>query len=406
MAPPRSSLFALGAAALPHTQLALIAASTRERRAHRAGVAADLAERVNVDALTRYVMQQRLSLVVPARLDELGLLDLARALEQRLRTQREQAVASAKIHWLLTDGISRRLEGLGIPALTLKGVDLSDRVYGDSACRESRDIDILVSAGQLERSVTIAQHEFGYASPLDARGADNRPLLHYRLEHPNGWPSLELHWRVHWYESSSGAAMLRASSMTAGRRMMKPAHELASLLLFYARDGFVGIRDLAAIAAWWDRYGASLPPPGLAEFARRFPELVPALTMSATVAAEMAGLPLAPLQLDPGETTLRARRAAQLADPQPGPDLSKLLADMALVDLLLAPTLDLRAFVRRQLLMDDSYNHALSTLGSGAERRQRRLIPDRILWRAARMASGFATARPTGAEAGVDVTRG
>jgi hypothetical protein len=377
--------------------LALIAVSTRERRAARVRDVADLARRLDIDALVRYVTQQRLGLVVPARLEDLGLAEMAQVLEHRLGVAREQAVARAKRQWLLTDGILRRLEELGIPALTLKGVDLSHRLYGDTASRESRDIDILVSPHQLEQSVTIARREFGYAPPLDAHGADGRPLLHYRLEHPNGWPSLELHWRVHWYESSSGAAMLQESSMAAGRRTMQPSHELASLLLFYARDGFVGIRDLAAITAWWDRYGTTLPPSGLRDFGVRFPQLVPALTTSAGVATHMGGLPLAPLQLDSRWTTHRTRRAAQLVDLQPGADLSKLLADRALVDLLLAPTLDLKAFVRRQILLDDSYHQAM--LAGGASRQYRRLLVDRVLWRAARMARGLATTRPTGTEA-------
>jgi hypothetical protein len=383
----------------PHVQLALIAVSTSRRRAIRAREAADLAERVNVDALVRYVTQQRLSLVVPARLGELGLEGLARTLEERLHAAGQQAVAGAKVQWLLADGILRRLEEAGVPALMLKGVDLSNRLYGDSASRESRDVDLLVSPDQLERSVTIARQEFGYAAPLDARGADGRPLLHYRLEHPKGWPSLELHWRVHWYEHRSGEVMVRESAMIAGRRTLTPSHELASLLLFYARDGFVGIRDLAAIAAWWDRYGETLPPSGLREFALRFPELAPALTASAAVAGDMAGLPLAPLRLDPSWSTFRTRRAARLADPQPGANLSKLLADMAVVDLLLTPGYDLKGFVRRQILMDNSYEEAIRAGAGPGERRPRRLLVDRILGRAARMASGLAMARPTGLEA-------
>lgn len=383
----------------PHTQLPLIAISTRKRREARRGDVAGLARRVDLDALVRYVTQQRVGLLVPRRLAELGADDIAHALEQRLVSVREQAQAGAKIHWLLTDGILRRFEALGIPALALKGVELAQRVYGYSASRESHDIDILVSPGDLERSVTIVQQEFGYAPPVDARGADGRPLLHYRVEHPNGWPSIELHWRVHWYEADSGRVMLRESSLVDGRRSMQPAHELASLLLFYARDGFVGIRDLAAIAAWWDRCGSGLPSHGLSEFVRGFPALAPALATSATVAARMIGLPLAPLGLDSHGGTRRARRAMRLADPEPGADISKLLADKAVVDLLLAPALDIRAFLRRQKLLDDSYQQAMTAAGVDDVLGRRRLIPQRAAWRAARMVSGLLMARPTGLEA-------
>jgi hypothetical protein len=281
----------------------------------------------------------------------------------------------------------------------LKGVDLSHRLYGNSAGRESRDIDVLVLPHDLERAAAIAQQEFSYVAPRDALDSDGWPLLHYRMEHPHEWPSLELHWRVHWYERTSGADMIRQSSMTGGQRVMTPAHELASLLLFYARDGFVGLRDLAAIAAWWDHHGSDLPPLGLADFARMFPDLAPALRTSARVAARMVGLPLQPLRLDADRITLRERRAARLADPQPGPDTSRLLADMALVDLLLAPRLDLTGFVRRQMLLDATFNRALDAATGGRGASERRAIWDRIFWRAARMTSAFATARPSGLQA-------
>jgi hypothetical protein len=375
-----------------------VAISTSERRRASAALVDLLASRVSLNALTSYVLGQRVSLIVPSRLEELGLTELASALERQFEARRQQALTDAKVRCVLTDGVLRRLEDIGIPALSLKGVDLSHRLYGDSASRESRDIDVLVLPRDLERAAALAQREFAYAPPLDAVAADGWPLLHYRMEHPNGWPSLELHWRVHWYESASGAHMLQRSGVKGGQRLMAPADELASLLLFYARDGFVGIRDLAAIAAWWDRHGADLPPSGLADLVETFPELGPALRTAAAVAADMVGLPLAPLKLDAHSATMRDRRAAQLADPQPGPDTSRLLADMALVDLLLAPGLDLKGFAHRQMLMDATFNRALNAATDGRGGAERRVLWDRVLWRAARMTSALATARPSGLE--------
>jgi hypothetical protein len=357
-----------------------------------------LAKEVSLSALTSYVLGQRVSLLVPPGLEALGLGTLARRLEQQVAVRRELALVDAKVRCVLTDGVLRRLEEVGIPAVSLKGVDLSHRLYGNSASRESRDIDVLVLPRDLRRAATLAEREFSYAPPLDVVGPDGWPLLHYRMEHPNGWPSLELHWRVHWYESMSGAHMVRHSSMTAGQRVMTPVDELASLLLFYARDGFVGIRDLAAIAAWWDRHGSHLPPSGLAGFVSTFPQLAPALRTSARVASRLAGLPLAPLKLDAHRVTLRERRAAGLADPQPGSDTSRLLADMALVDLLLAPNLDLKGFARRQMLLDATFNRALNAATGGRGGSERRVLRDRVLWRAARMTSALATSRPSGLE--------
>ena len=65
-----------------HVRLALAAVSTSERRSAYAERLQDLARDVSLSALTSYVLQQRVSLVVPERLEELGLPKIARALDQ------------------------------------------------------------------------------------------------------------------------------------------------------------------------------------------------------------------------------------------------------------------------------------------------------------------------------------
>jgi hypothetical protein len=362
-------------------QLVLLAISTRERRSARGDLLQALAGQVEPAALTAYVVGQRLSLVVPARLDDLGLADLAHAIRARMQARREQVQAEATIQSVITHGLLASLEERGIAAVALKGVILSERLYGDGASRESGDIDILVAPDRLEDAVAVAREEFLYDGPRDAIAADGRPLLHYSLAHPSGGPGLEVHWRVHWYESESGAAMVRRSEVVDGTRRMSPVDELASLLLFYARDGFAGMRNLAAITAWWDRHGQTLPPSGVAPFATEFPPLAPALSAAARVAAQLGGVP-ATLQLGGGRPSWRARRAARLADLQPT-DPARWQADVALVDLLLAPAFDLSSFVRRQILLDTSYMNAVSTDADWRTRWDRRAQLERIVWRAA-----------------------
>lgn len=384
-------LIAQGTQPSAEAQLALLAISTRERRTSRPDLVAALADKVQVDALAAYVLQQRLSLVVPARLEDLGLNDLAGAIRSRMRGRRDQLQAEATIQSVITHGLLGSLEEREISAIALKGVILSERIYGDSASRESRDIDVLVAPDRLEDAVAIAREEFLYAAPRDAVATDGRPLLHYSLSHPSGGPGLELHWRVHWYESESGAAMLRRSSVVDGTRRMSPIDEFASLLLFYARDGFAGLRNLAALTAWWDRYGAGLPPSGLAAFCGEFPQLAPALSTSVGVAARLGGLPSA-LWIGGGRSSRRALRAARLATPQPS-DTARWQADVALVDLLLAPAFDLRSFVRRQMLLDTSYLNTVSAAATWRTRWERRARLERIVWRAARLLLRLA-ARP------------
>jgi hypothetical protein len=364
-------------------RLTLLAISTAERRRAGAHRLAALAREIQIDELAAYVVGQRLSLVVPPPLDDAGLSDLATAIRDRVQARRDQVHAEATIQSVITHGLLGSLEQRGIAAVPLKGVILSERLYGDGASRESRDIDILVAPDRLDEAVAVAREEFLYDAPRDAVAADGRPLLHYRLGHPSGGPGLEVHWRVHWYESESGVATLRRSSIVDGTRRMSPVDELASLLLFYARDGFAGLRNLAAITAWWDCHGDSLPPSGVAEFAREFPQLAPALSASARVAARLGGVPSAP-QIGAGHASRRARRAARLANLRPS-DTARWQADVALVDLLLAPAFDLRSFIRRQILLDTSYMNAVSTDADWRTRWDRRAQVERIALRAARI---------------------
>ena len=89
-----------------------------------------------------------------------------------------QVQDEATVQAVLTDSIVKRLETGGIPALTVKGVNLAHRLHGDYASRESADIDILVSAEHLGQAAVIAQEQFRYAPPVDALAKNGLPLLH------------------------------------------------------------------------------------------------------------------------------------------------------------------------------------------------------------------------------------
>ena len=162
---------------------------------------------------------------------------------------------------------------------------------------------------------------------------------------------VELHWRLHWYEARSGEAMMSRAVSDQGLAHLAPADELACLLLVYARDGFAGIRPLADLAGWWDRYAHELPEGGLGSFAREFPELVPALSVAMVLADALAGLPAAGLGLPGQPASRRVRRATRLANWELAGEDEQIFADVALVDLLLTPRADTWALVRRQVLL-------------------------------------------------------
>jgi hypothetical protein len=127
--------------------------------------------------------------------------------------------------------------------------------------------------------------------------------------------------------------------------------ELAALLLFYARDGFAGLRIAADIAAWWDRYGSTLPAGAFNHLLGIHPSLAPVLRASLGAAEMVVGLPTARILGETHELSLRGRAAVRLANPSPGSGPSQLYAEMGLIDGLLTPPGGLREFLTRQLLL-------------------------------------------------------
>ena len=201
----------------------------------------------------------------------------------------------------------------------MKGPALGQALYGQPGRRPSADIDLLVVAEDLNRAVEVAEH-LGYRDTERYRPGDRLPLLHRRLAHRTpGLPVLELHWRVHWYEQLFSREMLIRSSPAGfvGRRPA-PADELTSLLLFYARDGFVDLRLACDVAAWWDAWGSELPRGAVTDQAARYPALERVLLAATEVADRVVGVPRLALLGEEPELERRVRLATHLANPNAG----------------------------------------------------------------------------------------
>ena len=258
---------------------------------------------------------------------------------------------------LSPDGLSRRLQDAladgGVSSTPLKGPALSERLYGDPGRRISTDLDLLVPPDELGAAVEVVMR-LGYVPPTDHVNGSGLPLLHFAMFHARDeLPPVELHWRVHWYERRFAQDRLMApQASTASERHPSPADELLALLLYYARDGFLGLRIATDIATWWDADGAELDPNELGALLTTYPAYWRVATAAVTAAEEIVGIPAASILHQRPVDDLRARLAVRVADPSPtSSEVRQIYADMGLVDGLLMPRRQLWAFVTRQVLL-------------------------------------------------------
>jgi Uncharacterised nucleotidyltransferase len=332
-------------------ELVLLVASTRAHREANRVRSAQLADDVDWRELASTLAQRRLMSTLGPR-----LVSLAEARGQAgFADEAESAVQSARRHaasmQTVAEMVRARLAGSGIRASQLKGPALGQALYGDLGRRHSRDIDLLVDPQQLADAVDVALG-LDYEAPRDATDATGLPLLHFAMPHARGaLPPLELHWRVHWYEGLFAQERLLIPP-DADAETWRPAavDQLAALLLFYARDGFMNLRHAIDLGAFWDRAGDRIPDGALGELALHYPALGDVLAVSAVVAQRSLGIEATRLSSADARLGARGRLAARLALPRSVDNEAQIYADMGLIDGLLAPRSDLGGFVRRQLL--------------------------------------------------------
>lgn len=253
---------------------------------------------------------------------------------------------------LFTRRVIATLAAAGIRSAPLKGPLMGELLYGDPGRRISHDIDLLVPLAQLPEAVEVIR-QLGYGPPEDHTEDDGLPQLHFALIHAaQELPSIELHWRIHWYERKFAQERLLPPTCEAtGTWRPGAADELLALLQFYARDGFVDLRLATDIGAWWDLRGQELRRGEIGDLIRAYPALLHAVSVAARVAEATVGLPGRDVIGEPPTLTLRDRMAIRLANPHPEDGEAQIYAEIGLIDGLLTPRRDVAKFVRRQLLL-------------------------------------------------------
>ncbi|MEA2444517.1 MAG: hypothetical protein QOJ12_1809 [Thermoleophilales bacterium] len=331
-------------------ELARLVAGTREARARSAQRIDAMLEAVDFGELQGVLLSQRLLPLVGSRIVAIGgdrvPGDFARAVEAAAAAERRRGLFSSHV----TRSLVAALESAGVPAVPFKGTVTAERVHGDLGLRPSSDIDLLAERSQLRTALGVLL-DLGYELP-HGRSSDAIPPLHYGLVDGGGQrPDVDLHWRVHWYEEDYGAAMIERSLTDPDLgRVLAPLDDLTMLLLCYARDGFVGLRYPADIAAWWDRFGDELAPGELDRLVARHPGLERALVAAVRVTDSVVDVPLTPLLAAARRPDWRTRTAIRLANWAERGASDQVVANERLVDWLLSPRGGSAAFARRFVL--------------------------------------------------------
>jgi hypothetical protein len=355
----------------PEAELALLLVGTRDRREANAGRLVGLAAAVDQEALAKMLIEQRVLPLAGGRLVRLAPALVTESFQGRV----DAALAHARLRAFgfsaLTSRVVKSLEGAGIRAVPLKGPTLAAELYGDEALREYADIDVLVALADLDRSAAVVK-ALGWTH---AEGRDvEPPWLHRSMRHPGDLlPEVELHWRIHWYETEFAAALLQRARVVDGVRRLDRLDQLAALLLYYARDGFTGLRFPADIAAWWDRHGSPTVPVGLQQLVTQHPALAEPWRTALAAALLVAGLHV---EVVPPGCLPRAQRskfAVRLTNWDLRGGTDQIRANVSLIDGLLAPKGGLSDYFGRQLFpplraLEGAYPVHGSRLRSGGYR--------------------------------------
>jgi Uncharacterised nucleotidyltransferase len=337
------------AAGSAEEELVLLCAATTARREATNTRALQLVARLDWPRLLALLRAQRLVSTLGPRIIEVAPERTSERFESEVLETRDKDRRLGAFLQMIGAHVMDALADAGIRSTALKGPLLSETLYGDPGRRPSRDIDLLVAPEQLYRAVEVVRG-FGYAAPIDMAEPGGLPLLHFAMVHERGeLPPVELHWRIHWYESRFAQERLLAPHDETPAWRPKPIDELTALLLFYARDGFVGLRHAVDLGTWWDAFAPTLTRYPLDAQIGTYRALRPALLVSARVAGGVVGLPADRLTQNTSALGVRSSIALRLAEAHPHASEAQLYAEMGLVDGLLTPPGGLRAFVRRQV---------------------------------------------------------
>jgi hypothetical protein len=326
-----------------------LSAGTAAHRAREQQQAKRLLSIADWDRLSETLGNLRLLGTLGPRLIEMADGDTSATFERRVAATLESSQRHAAFLELTGQRTIEMLRQAEIRVTPLKGPRLAAALYGDIARRHCNDIDLLVAPAQLDDAVRVVR-ALGYARPIDRVDGQGLPRLHFTLTHQHdALPPLELHWRIHWYESRFAEERLLAPAGAAAGWCPQAVDELAALLLFYARDGFLALRYACDLGAWWDTRGGQVRWGQMEQLIDTYPALAGVLRAALAVAERHVGLPTAELGGRRLRPRGRERLSRRIACAENRGGAAQRYAEMGLIDGLLTPRRGLREYLSRQL---------------------------------------------------------
>jgi hypothetical protein len=153
----------------------------------------------------RLVDRHRTPALSCAALGRVPGLELPEPAKQELQKRSDPCRLEAVKHCLLLAEVLKAFNRAGIPAMPFKGQILSFELYGDVGLRQSRDLDLAVSANDLERARTCLENMGWHLDgstwfPLTPRQWESFLRHEHSLDfvHSHSGGILELHWRNQW----------------------------------------------------------------------------------------------------------------------------------------------------------------------------------------------------------------
>lgn len=187
-----------------------------------------------------------------------GWADVPSEAKARLKASRTQQVVRSLGQVAELARIGRLFTEAGIPIIPLKGVALSQELYGDPGLRSAVDLDVLVQSEDLEAAEEILvgsgyHHAFGFRSMGERQ---KRHIInsfhHHEYTHDARGVHVELHWRSFSWSNGQVAALWEKSSrstwLDAGFMRLSPEDNILFLADHGARHDWLSLKWLADIA--------------------------------------------------------------------------------------------------------------------------------------------------------------